>query len=642
MQQKQSGIPDGQKTKAIYTMINEQRYDDAIKVLTYELQFCPKGKVSSMLGYCYYMKGNFAQAARVYEELSYYYPDNDEYKFYTAQFYFKQGDYDSALRICNNISSQEYLGRLQTLIGYIKYETNDLIPALRVAQTMESQDASFIVLEAAIYLKQNRVEDALALFEKARAMYGNSCEIIYNVALAHFKNKEYDKCMHYIAEIIEKGTREHPELCVGLRGENSPTVPNSLALKESALTEAFNLKAAIEYNLKNLSNAKEALLDMPQRKEEDLDPVTLLNQALLFFDSNPSESFRKINFLLENPPFPDETFCNLLLLYAKYEYFDLAADVLAENSELTFKFINPNDFEYIDALIFQNASLEDTIKRFEELGRKHLDSLKRVTRQIKEAQNDKDNALLQKTLKEYDENLERYIPVLMAHAKIFWNKEDYVKVEQLLKASQDYCSINDTWRLNLAHVYFVQEKYTEALAFYESIYHKNLETLLDIPAIIIANLCVACIMVNENEKAEEIIRFLEETENKEIEKTPSQNCYHLCIVNLVIGTLYCAKNNFEFGISRVIKSFDPLPKKISTDTWFYAKRCFLALLERLAKNMFVLQDKIITDILSFLIGCEEIGQEIKARIDPGQQFDEKNNVMFEARLLRIMFIKLRE
>lgn len=642
MQQKQTGIPDGQKTRTIYNMINEQRYDDAIKVLNYELQFCPKGRVSSLLGYCYYMKGNYSQAARIYEELSYFYPENDEYKFYTAQFYYKQGDYESALRICNNITSQDYLGKLQTLIGYIKYETNDLIPALRIAQTMESTDACFIVLEAAIYLKQNRIEDAFKLFEKARAMYGSSCEIIYNVALAHFKNKEYDKCMHFIAEIIEKGTREHPELSVGLRGDNSPIVPNSLALKESALIEAFNLKSAIEYNLKNTPNAKEALLDMPQRNEEDLDPVTLLNQALLFFDTNPSESFRKMNYLLENPPFPDETFCNLLLLYAKYEYFDLAADVLAENSELTFKFINPNDFEYIDALIFQNASIEDTIKRFEELGRKHMENLKRVTRQIKEAQNDKDNGLLQKTLKEYDENLERFIPVLMAHAKIFWNKEEYTKVEQLLKASQDYCSINDTWRLNLAHVYFVQEKYAEALAFYESIYHKNLENLLEIPAIIIANLCVACIMINENEKAEEIIRYLEETENKEIEKNPSQNCYHLCIVNLVIGTLYCAKNNFEFGISRVIKSFDPIAKKISTDTWFYAKRCFLALLEKLAKNMFVLQDKIITDILSFLISCEEFGREIKARIDPGQQIDDKNNVTFEARMLRIMFIKLRE
>ena len=29
--------------------------------------------------------------------------------------------------------------------------------------------------------------------------------------------------------------------------------------------------------------------------------------------------------------------------------------------------------------------------------------------------------------------------------------------------------------------------------------------------------------------------------------------YHLCIVNLVIGTLYCSKGNFEFGITIVIK-----------------------------------------------------------------------------------------
>jgi len=59
----------------------------------------------------------------------------------------------------------------------------------------------------------------------------------------------------------------------------------------------------------------------------------------------------------------------------------------------------------------------------------------------------------------------------------------------------------------------------------------------------------------------------------------------LCIVNLVIGTLYCAKGNYEFGISRVIKSLDPFEKKINTDTWFYAKRCFCSLIEMLAKDM---------------------------------------------------------
>lgn len=112
--------------------------------------------------------------------------------------------------------------------------------------------------------------------------------------------------------------------------------------------------------------------------------------------------------------------------------------------------------------------------------------------------------------------------------------------------------------------------------------------MLEVPAIIIANLCVSCIMINENEKAEDIIRTLEEVETRELEKSPSKNCYHLCIVNLVIGTLYCAKNNYEFGVGRIIKSFEPLPKKLSTDTWYYAKRCLLALLEKLAKNMFVL------------------------------------------------------
>ena len=58
-----------------------------------------------------------------------------------------------------------------------------------------------------------------------------------------------------------------------------------------------------------------------------------------------------MNYLLQNPPFPPETFPNLLLLYCKYQYFDLAADVLAENTDLTFKCVSEEDFEFIDALI---------------------------------------------------------------------------------------------------------------------------------------------------------------------------------------------------------------------------------------------------------------------------------------------------
>ena len=66
---------------------------------------------------------------------------------------------------------------------------------------------------------------------------------------------------------------------------------------------------------------------------------------------------------------------------------------------------------------------------------------------------------------------------------------------------------------------------------------------------------------------------------------PNKRSFHFCIVNLVIGTLYCVKGNYEFGIARIIKSMEPESKKLETDTWFYAKRCFLALLEGVAKHM---------------------------------------------------------
>lgn len=48
---------------------------------------------------------------------------------------------------------------------------------------------------------------------------------------------------------------------------------NSQTLKDTALVEAFNLKAAIEYNMKNYDAAREALTDMPPRDEVELDPV---------------------------------------------------------------------------------------------------------------------------------------------------------------------------------------------------------------------------------------------------------------------------------------------------------------------------------------------------------------------------------
>merc|ERR1719337_150259 len=103
---------------------------------------------------------------------------------------------------------------------------------------------------------------------------------------------------------------------------------------------------------------------------------------------------------------------------------------------------------------------------------------------------------------------------------------------------------------------------------------------------------------------------------KEEEMQQDTPVYHLCIINLVIATLYCAKGNFEFGISRIIKSMEPYERKIGVDTWYYAKRCFLALGETLGKNMILLKDEAFEDIIAFFDAASQVGKNIPTTISP--------------------------
>ena len=66
------------------------------------------------------------------------------------------------------------------------------------------------------------------------------------------------------------------------------------------------------------------------------------------------------------------------LRYCKYNYYDLAADILAENAELTYKYLEQDDYEFLDALILAQASPEEAYKRFDELSAKHIDKLRKA------------------------------------------------------------------------------------------------------------------------------------------------------------------------------------------------------------------------------------------------------------------------
>ena len=62
--------------------------------------------------------------------------------------------------------------------------------------------------------------------------------------------------------------------------------------------------------------------------------LLLYNSSMDPFYGSQRPGLGKLNFLLSQQPSPPETFVNLLLLYCKYSYYDLAADILAENAEL--------------------------------------------------------------------------------------------------------------------------------------------------------------------------------------------------------------------------------------------------------------------------------------------------------------------
>ncbi len=395
--------------------------------------------------------------------------------------------------------------------------------------------------------------------------------------------------------------------------------------------------------MKNNSAAREALLDMPPRNEEELDPVTLHNQALMNIEQDASSGFKKLNFLLNNPPFPPETFPNLILLYCKYSHFELAADVLAENADLTYKCLAPEDFEFLETFILQQTSPDEAFRKFEELADKHIDILRKKTKAIQDARIARDSKAINTALQEYDQALDKYIPVLMMQAKIYWDIQNYTQVEKIFRQSAEFCSEHEIWKLNVGHVFFLQEgKFRDAIRYYEPFVKRQMDDLLSITAIVLANLCVAYIMTNQNPEAEELMKCLEKEEERIAIEEPTRSVFHLCIVNLVIGTLYCSKGNYTFGVTRIIKSLEPYNKKLGTDTWFYAKRCFMALIETLTKHMLVLPDQTFNELLNFLDAAEIHGKTIKTVIDPLEEHNEKKTVAYEAKLMKLMFLKLRD
>lgn len=159
-------------------------------------------------------------------------------------------------------------------------------------------------------------------------------------------------------------------------------------------------------------------------------------------------------------------------------------------------------------------------------------------------------------------------------------------------------------------------------------------------------------MTSQNEEAEELMRKVERAEERRAQQTGGNGAQqlHLCIVNLVIGTLYCAKNNYEFGLSRIAHALDGgSGGSLCADTWLHVKRCVLGLLSALAKQTIVLPAIAVQEVVQFLQNCEAFGLTMPAVLQPMMQLadgsssaDEPPTIGLEARKLRALLLKLME
>uniref|UniRef100_A0A8C6MLX7 Tetratricopeptide repeat protein 30 n=1 Tax=Nothobranchius furzeri TaxID=105023 RepID=A0A8C6MLX7_NOTFU len=615
---------------------------------TDELQFCTiqSRAALSLLGFCYYHIQDFSNAAECYEQLTQLHPEVEEYKVYYAQSLYKSGAYPEATKASFALDNTDSHIKMVKLQASVKYCEEDYSAAKSLLEQLPPNDPDYIYNMGCLLYQEGKYEEASKKFMNAKEMLGNVPVLIYNIALTFYSQKNYPQALKYITMIIEKGIQDHPELSIGMKTEgiDMHSVGNTLVLHESALIEAFNLKAAIEYQLKNMKGAQEALTDMPPRSEEELDPVTLHNQALMNMDTKPSEGFQKLAFLLQQPSFPHVTFGNLLLLHCKHEYFDLAADVLAENAHLTYKFLSPYMYEFLDALLTCQTAPEEAFRMFDEMSSKLTEQLRKLAKQVlQEARLNRDDEAQKKVLQDYDLMQEKYVVVLMAQAKIYWNHAHFPMVEKIFRKSVEFCNNNDTWKLNVAHVLFMQNKYKEAIGFYEPIVKKHYNNILSVSAVVLANLCVSYIMTSQNEEAEELMRKIEKEEEQISYDDPEQKVFHHCIVNLVIGTLYCAKGNYDFGITRVIKSLEPYSKKVEKSQVYKSKNLFYQQLKHVKlTNIYCDGWIIVMDNYYKLISC--YGKEVPALIE--QPLEElhvhigKNTVTYEARLLKALFYEV--
>lgn len=633
-------------TRTIYTLIGDENYQEAIRLLEYQRStFKDCTAIHSLIAYCAWQQEDYQTAAIEYQKLVELNPKKDIYKLHHANALYKTENYYEAMRITFGIEDPELKAQAAILQAAIRYAQEDVQSAKSILANGDPEDVNIMLDSACILYKEDRFEQALELYKDIKRIHGFIPEVAYCIALCYYRLNRYSETIQMISEIKAQAGRQHPELLRGFSGDTVDFDAQGIIAKarDAFLVEGINLLTALEYDQHHLKEAKAALQELPGRNEEELDPITLHNSAIVSMDDNPDDAFRKLSYLLSIDVSPPETFRNLILGYCKYDYISYAADLLAENSVLASKTMTQQMRDFLDAVLLCNTSKEEAYRKFDQLCKQRADLLRKLVKGVDEARKTHDEQQQTQLTIEFEAAVNDLIPVLMSQAKIFWDLNNYQLVELLLAKYADFCLDNRTWKLNLAHTYFMEQgKVQDAISLYEPLVLGE-QNLLDVEAIIVANLCVAYVIMEQNQLADSLINKLTEEEAAKKKEDENAKLYHLSIIHLVIGTLYCANKNFDFGIDYVFKAFNPMHEKLSADTWLYAKKCLFELLRCATLRQCVIDDQMFNKVIDFLDNVDKHGKKIESIIDltlTAEEAHENQTISFEARVIKAMLLRL--
>ncbi len=182
-------IKDGEYTKTIYSMIKEQRYNEAIAALSIIYDSHPTSRAAlSLLAHCYFYTQDFVNAANCYEQLTHYYPHaNEDYKIYYAQALYQACLYEEAMKVTVQIDRPELQQQMLKLQAAIKYGEEDLAGAKSLVDQCPADDPDTEINRGCLLYKEARFEEALVKFNGAQQIVGYDPHLSYNIALCHYR-----------------------------------------------------------------------------------------------------------------------------------------------------------------------------------------------------------------------------------------------------------------------------------------------------------------------------------------------------------------------------------------------------------------------------------------------------------------------